>query len=279
MNRKPLQKEGGKMGVNVKIGFLGTGNMARAIIDGLMARKVFESENIYISDVNCNAVKKYANGKCLHVAQSNVEAVKNSDIILLCVKPIVLPEVLEEIKAHVENKLIISIVAGASIEAIKKVLGDKCRIVRTMPNTPAIVAEGMTVVTYDTTVNESDREITESIFKSIGKMEVLDERYLNSVIALTSSSPAYFFIMLEAMADAAVQAGLPRNTSYEMAGQVMLGSAKLFLESGKHPAELKDMVCSPGGTTIEAVAELEKCGFRDAIISAMKVCTDKANSL
>jgi len=265
--------------MNLKLGFIGAGNMAKAILEGLINNNVYMPDHINISDIDRVNSGKYAEKTGVNFCENNNSLVGNSDIIILAVKPNILPTVLEEIKTAAKDKLFISIVAGASISKISDILGKDCKIVRTMPNTPAMVSEGMTIISYGDLVKENDKTATERIFESIGRIEIMDERYLNSVIALTSSSPAYFFIMLEAMADAAVHAGIPRNISYKLAAQSMLGSAKMVLESGKHPAELKDMVCSPGGTTIEAVAELENSGFRNAVISAMKECTDKANRI
>lgn len=148
-----------------------------------------------------------------------------------------------------------------------------------MPNTPALVGEAMSVVCYENPVGEDEIEIAKTVFESIGKMCVLDEKLLNGVVALNGSSPAYVFMFIEAMADAAVRDGIPRNLAYEIAAQSVLGSAKMMLETKKHPGELKDMVCSPAGTTIDAVAALEEYGFRNAVLKAMQACTKKANQI
>jgi len=264
---------------SLKIGFIGAGNMGKAIISGILDSNLTKADKIYAADIFIEGLEKYAQSTGINVCMSNTDLVREADIIILSVKPNILSDVLNEIKDNVGKKLIISIVAGASVKKIKDILGSDSRVVRTMPNTPALVSEGMTAICYDDKVTEDNKQAAESIFQSIGKVEIMDEKYLNSVIALSSSSPAYFFMMIEAMADAAVLAGMTRNISYKMAAQTMLGSAKMVLETGKHPGELKDMVCSPAGTTIEAVAELEKTGFRNSIISAMKACTDKADRM
>ncbi len=267
------------MKTDKKIGFIGAGNMARAIIGGVIKSGYVCPSCIKASDINAEELKKYAEKTGITAVYDNVALTRECDIIVLSVKPNVLLGVLEEIKEEAAEKTVISIVAGASIDKIKKILGSRCKIIRTMPNTPAMVSEGMTVLCYSENIETEDKEFAEGIFKSVGKVQVMEEKYLNSVIALTSSSPAYFFVMLEAMADGAVRSGIPRNIAYEMAAQAMLGSAKMLLDTKKHPGELKDMVCSPAGTTIEAVAELEKSGFRNAVIEAMKACTQKADNM
>lgn len=261
------------------IGFIGTGNMARAIIDGVLDKGAIAKVRIGASDVHTKALEQYGEQTGIQVFASNPELAQWADIIVLSVKPNVLEIPLREIRDFAKGKLILSIVAGASIEKIRSLLGEECRIVRTMPNTPAMVSEGMTILSYDGSVTEEDKACAESLFQYVGRIQVLSQQDMNAVIGLTSSSPAYFFVMLEAMADAAVLAGLPRQVSYEMAAQAMLGSAKMLLETGKHPGELKDMVCSPGGTTIEAVAALEEKGFRGAVIHAMETCWKKAERL
>ena len=148
-----------------------------------------------------------------------------------------------------------------------------------MPNTPALVGEGMTLISYENNIDENDIKNVKKLFESVGKVEILDEKLMNEVTALTGSSPAYVYMFIEAMADAAVLSGIPRGIAYKLAAQSVMGSAKMVLESGKHPGELKDEVCSPGGTTIEAVSELEKNGFRSAVIEAMNVCTKRAREI
>ena len=158
-------------------------------------------------------------------------------------------------------------------------LGNESKVIRTMPNTPALVGEGITLISHDENIDKEDLETVKSLFNCVGKTEILDERLMCEVTALTSSSPAYVYMFIEAMADAAVLSGLPRNLSYKLAAQAMLGSAKMVLETGKHPGELKDQVCSPAGTTIEAVKVLEKNRFRYTVIEAMNECTKRAKEI
>ncbi len=262
-----------------KIGFIGAGNMGKAIIGGLLATKQLEASAILVSDYLQEPLKTYAAQTGVTACADNISLAQQADYIVLAVKPQVISSVLAEIHDYVAGKLVISIAAGVSIERLQTGLGESCHIIRTMPNTPAMVGEGLTVLCYGDGVTEAEKNVAKQIFQSVGKVQELEEKYLNSVIALTSSSPAYFFMMIEAMADGAVKSGLPRKMSYEMAAQAMLGSAKMVLETGKHPGELKDMVCSPAGTTIEAVKALEETGFRGSILEAMEACTKRANNM
>ena len=178
-----------------------------------------------------------------------------------------------------EDKLVISIAAGQTIANIEKLFGKTIKLVRSMPNTPALVLEGAAGVCYNDHVTEDDKKTVMEIFSSFGVANEVSESMIDTVIGVSGSSPAYVFMFIEAMADAAVADGMPRAQAYEMAAQSVLGSAKMVLETGKHPGELKDMVCSPAGTTIEAVRVLEEKGFRSAVIEAMKACVKKAKEM
>lgn len=263
----------------MKIAFIGGGNMAGAIIDGILTAKLVTKDDITVCDKQELARNKYVGMK---TCEDNICAL-DSDYIVLAVKPFILPAVLEEIadsKKDISDKVFISIAAGISVQTIKGILGNGAKVVRVMPNTPATVLEGMTVVAQkEETVSEEAFQTVLNIFDAVGKTEVLPENMINTVTGISGSSPAYVFMMIEAMADAGVRDGLTRETAYRLAAQAVLGSAKMVLESDKHPGELKDMVCSPKGTTIEAVAALEKRGFRAALMEAIKKCNDKANNM
>jgi len=256
--------------------------MAYAIAGGVLAAELCSEKDIFVSDPNTEALKKFkkmgVSGK-----ESNGNALQG-DYIILAVKPFVLPGVLADLKAQYANKIkdkvFITIAAGVEISAIKEALGYDAKIVRIMPNTPAMALCGMSVIAAEhmpTTPEEFSQVV--NIFRAVGRIEILPESLLNSVIAVSGSSPAYVFMMIEAMADAAVRDGISRQSAYLLAAQSVMGAAKLMLETGKHPGELKDMVCSPKGTTIEAVKRLEECGFRSAIMAAMQACTEKADSM
>lgn len=252
--------------------------MANAIVNGVLSSGLCRKDEIVVCDKNPSALEKYNDIK---TSMDNKDALLG-DYIVLAVKPQIMPLVLEELAsfAEIKDKVFVSIAAGISVETIKNFLGKDIKVSRVMPNTPALVLEGMTVVAEnDGCLSEEEFRGVLGIFNSVGKTEVLAESFINTVTGISGSSPAYVYMMIEAMGDSGVRDGLPRDTAYRLAAQAVLGSAKMVLESGKHPGELKDMVCSPKGTTIEAVAELEKRGFRTALIEAIKKCNEKANKL
>lgn len=251
-----------------QIGFIGMGNMAGAIMRGIL--KSFAPEEILFSDVNQEQMEKVTAQTGVSHVSSNVECVKQVKYLILAVKPQMLPGVFAEIKdAVTKEHVVISIAAGYGIADLAAGLGEQARIVRVMPNTPAMVGEGMSGVSYDAALfTDEEKEMVRTIFTSIGKMELVDEKLMDVVASASGCSPAYVYMFIEALADGCVKNGLPRKMAYQMAAQAVLGSAKMVLETGLHPGELKDMVCSPGGTTIEGLAALEECGFRGAIIKA-----------
>lgn len=261
-----------------KIGFIGAGNMGGAIIKGLSGDTERFGLNVY--DINTALTGELSRQYPIRVLESVQELIRESDVIIAAVKPQVMEGVLRECASALPaSKLFITVAAGLPVSFYQSILGEDKKIVRTMPNTPALVGEGMTIISYGRYVEPKDRQIVRDIFSCVGKIEEMDEKMMSEVIALTSSSPAYVYMFIEAMADAAVQSGIPRNVSYRLAAQAVLGSAKMVLDTGKHPGELKDMVCSPAGTTIEAVAALERKGFRDCIITAMGECTRRAREI
>ena len=264
----------------MSIGFIGNGNMGGAIIGGIIAKNIEAPQNIIVSDINFEGLKKTSEKYGVKTSTDNKETAKNSDILFLSVKPNVVYKVIDEIKDYIKPEtIIVSIVAGQSIEKLENAFGKAIKLVRVMPNTPALVGEGMSGITVNSNVSEAEAQRVLSIFNSIGKAEIVPEKLMDAVTAVSGSAPAYVFMFIEAMADAAVMGGMPRNQAYTFAAQAVLGSAKMVMETGKHPGELKDMVCSPSGTTIEAVAVLEKEGIRNAVIKAMKACMDKSSSM
>lgn len=266
----------------MKLGFIGGGNMAFAIFAGVLKDGLFTPDDICVNDTDKKALEKF--DKMGVLTSTELDVVTSCDYIILAVKPFILPVVLEklqkEYKDEIKDVVFISIVAGTAVSFIKEKLSFDAKVVRIMPNTPALVGEAMSVIAKPLAPVSDDEFIdVKKIFDSIGEVEIMDENMINAVTAISGSSPAYVFMMIEAMADAGVREGIPRQTAYKLASQAVLGSAKMVLNTGKHPGELKDMVCSPKGTTIEAVAELEECGFRNSIIKAMKKCSDKANNI
>ena len=264
----------------MKLGFIGAGNMASAIIGGIIKKGIHAPEDIICSSPVEAERQKAMDSFGITAVSDNKELVRLADIIFFAVKPQVIGIVAEEIKDIIDDdKLVVSIVAGKNLKWYEDAFGRKLKIVRTMPNTPALVGEGMTGVSPETTVSEDELSKALEILTAFGKAEVIPEKLMDAVVSVSGSSPAYVFMMIEAMADGAVRLGMPRAQAYKFAAQAVYGSAKMVLETGKHPGELKDMVCSPAGTTIEAVRVLEDMGFRSSLIEAMEACADISRNL
>lgn len=259
------------------LGFIGCGNMAGAIIGGIVSSGKVPAENILASDVIQGNLDNAKESYDICVTSDNKEVARWSDILVLSVKPQFYAQVINEIKDDIkENVVIVTIAPGITLEILETTFGKPVKIVRTMPNTPALVREGMTGACANVYVsNEELAEVCE-LLKTFSRVEVVPEKLMDVVGAVSGASPAYVFMLIEAMADAAVADGMPRAQAYQFAGQAVMGSAKLLLETGKHPGELKDMVCSPGGTTIEGVRQLEARGFKSAMFEALKACVEKS---
>ncbi len=263
-----------------KIGFIGAGNMAKAIIGGIVKSKLISPNNIYIYSPHRSKLKKTSEELGVEIADSANHLASDVDILFMAVKPNIFIDVLRDLKDSIKSDaIIVSIAAGVSIEEIEETMGKDYKIVRSMPNTPALVNEGMSCICCNDNVLEEEIHMVKDIFDSFGKTEVLPEYLIHAVVGVSGSAPAYIFMLIEAMADGAVIGGMPRENAYKFAAQAVLGSAKMVLETGKHPGELKDMVCSPGGTTIEAVRTLEGSGFRSSIIEAMITCMNKSKDM
>ena len=265
----------------LKLGFIGAGSMGAAILRGLIAAEYLTPDDMAICDLNTRRLEELSDEfPGLTCTESDAELADMCDMIVLAVKPFFMAEVIDHIRDALNGKAVISIAAGWTVEQLTDALeGSGATCLRVMPNTPAMVGEGMTALCEDTTFSEEDFKFAKGIFDSVGRTVVLPERLFDGVIAISGSSPAYVYMMIEAMADAGVKEGLYRSTAYELAAQAVLGSALMVLQSGTHPAALKDAVCSPGGTTIEAVEELERKGFRAAVMDAMRVCAQKSRDM
>ncbi len=263
-----------------KIGFIGCGNMAKAMIGGIVAKKAALPKEIIASRRSKEALSEIEEAFGICTTISNIEAAKDSEIIVLAVKPYMYEAVINEVKSYInDSQIIVTIAPGKSLEWLKSQFGFDAKIVRTMPNTPALVGEGMTAVVPNEFITKEDLKRVMYFLESFGKAELVTEGVMGAVTAVSGSSPAYVFMFIEAMADAAVAEGMPRDAAYKFAAQAVLGSAKMVLDTDMHPGELKDMVCSPGGTTIQAVRVLEEKGMRSSIIEAMTACANKANSI
>jgi len=263
----------------MRLGFIGAGNMGGAILRGVLAEGCIAAKDIVISDTNKDLCQNIAAQTGVAAASCNADLASCCDMILLAVKPVFLKGVIDEIKPCLQGKAVISIAAGWTVGMLTAALGEGVEVLRTMPNTPALVGEGMTALCAENNFSESNYNYAKMLFEAVGKVCTIPERLFDGFIAVSGSSPAYVFMLIEAMADAAVKEGIFRKDAYRMAAQAVLGSAKMVLDTGKHPGELKDMVCSPAGTTIEAVAALEAGGFRASVIDAMSACAEKSREM
>lgn len=263
----------------MKLGFIGTGNMAGAIMGGIIKKGIFRPEEIIGADISEEGRRKTWETYGIEATDDNRKAA-DAEVLILSVKPQFYADAIAEVRDCIrEDQLVITIAPGKTLSWLEEQFGKKVKIVRTMPNTPALVGEGMTAACVNRYVTEEEKEYALRILSSFGKVELVPEHLIDAVVAVSGSAPAYVFMFIEAMADAAVAEGMPRAQAYAFAAQAVYGSAKMVLETGKHPGELKDMVCSPAGTTIEAVRVLEKKGFRSAVIEAMRACADVSRSL
>ena len=262
------------------IGFIGGGNMASAIIGGIMKAELADKDRLLASCKSQNTVERLQEQFGIYATTDNRQVAAKADILFLAVKPNMFATVIPEIKDVVkEGQMIVSIAAGQTIEAIESAFGKEIKLIRVMPNTPALVGEAMSGISPNELVTPEELQEVIDIFESFGEAEVVPESMMDAVIGVSGSSPAYVYMFIEAMADAAVADGMPRAQAYKFAAQSVLGSAKMVLETGMHPGALKDAVCSPGGTTIEAVAKLEESGFRQSVIAAQRACVQKSKDM
>lgn len=265
--------------MNKKIGFIGCGNMAKAMITSIIKAELVAPQSVFASDGYQPGLDDAKARLGINTTMDNKEVVKSSDVIFLAVKPNIYDAVMQEIAPLVDGKLIVSIAPGKTLAYLENGLGKDTKILRTMPNTPAMVGEGVTAICPNNNFTKEDQEVLETIIGTFGTVERIDEKLFDAVVAVSGSSPAYVFMFIEAMADAAVLQGMARDKAYRFAAQAVLGSAKMVLDTNKHPGALKDMVCSPGGTTIEGVAVLEEKGMRSAVIQAMNAVYYKSGKL
>ncbi len=263
----------------MKISFIGAGNMGSAIIGGIVSSNLASPTDITVADRDENKLNSISSQYGVNTTTSNIDCV-SCDMLFLCVKPNVIYSVIDEIKDKVgDNTIIVSIAAGQSIKKMTDAFGKSVKIIRVMPNTPALVGEGMAAISLGSTVTDTEAEAVLDIFNSIGKAEVVAETLMDTVTAVSGSSPAYVFMLIEAMADAAASEGMDKALAYTFAAQSVLGSAKMVMETDISPVQLKENVCSPGGTTIEAVAVFEKEDLHGMVGRAMKACAEKSKRM
>ena len=264
----------------MKIGFIGCGNMASAMIGGIIKNQVVAPADILASAKTEVSREKKKEELGIAMTADNREVAAFAEVLILAVKPFYYEDVIKEIRDVVaDDTIVVSIAPGKKLTWIEGLFGKPLKIVRTMPNTPALVGEGCTGFCCYKLVSEEEQAQAAAILGSFGRAYQVPENLLDTVVGISGSSPAYVFMFIEAMADEAVAEGMPRALAYEFAAQAVLGSAKMVLETGKHPGELKDMVCSPAGTTIQAVKVLEETGFRASVMDAVEACIEKSRSM
>lgn len=254
--------------------------MAQAIIEGILKSGDYQNDSLMVSSKTEESLQRVQERFSIQTVKKNTEIARWADLLFLAIKPDTHEEVIKEIRDEIrEDTIVVTIAAGITLEFLEQLFGKKIKAVRSMPNTPSLVGEGMSAVCFNELVSLDDRVTVLSVFNCFGKVEVIEEKLMNSIPAISGSSPAYVYMFIEALADGGVKQGIPREKAYHLAAQAVLGAAKMVLDTGKHPGELKDAVCTPGGATIEAVLTLEEKGFRAAILGAMDSCTQKTEQL
>jgi len=263
-----------------KLAIIGGGKMGSIIAQGIISRKIIASRYITVTDVDAARLEHLRSELKLQVSGDNKKAIKNADVIILAVKPQSMPHTLKEIAPVInKTKVIISIAAGITAGFIEDHLMKGVRVVRVMPNTPALVGAGAAAVSKGKFATAADVKLTCTIFNAVGITVVVEEKLMDAVTGLSGSGPAYCFLMIEALADAGVQMGLPRDLALQLSAQTMYGSAHLCLQSDKHPAQLRDMVTSPGGTTVAGLKVLEEGKLRAILMSAVEAATKRSKEL
>ena len=264
----------------MRTGFIGSGNIAGAIVSGIISKEVVSPSDIYVFDVDTEKLSAFCSAKSVNACGSISEIVKNSDYIVLSVKPQNYRDVLDEIASQqIDGKVFVSVAAGISIDFVKSIIGKETKIVRVMPNTPLLLGEGATAACRDVLVKDEEFERACSLFSCGGKLAVLDEAQMNAVIAVNGSSPAYLFLFAKAVCEYAKSVGIDEENAKILFAQTMIGSAKMITDSGDDLQTLIDKVTSKGGTTAAALNVFYEKGFTDCIKEAMAACTKRAEEL
>ncbi len=277
----PVRLYGGKMSRSKRIGFIGCGSMGSAMLKGILKAHIVDPDEVIVSCKSEETGKRIRETFAADVTHDNKNVAEESDMLFIAVKPYQFPEIASEIKEVLsEDQIIISVIAGMSVDALQEKLGSAhLQIMRAMPNTPAAVGEAMTALVPGSFMTEQNIAYTKRIFESFGRAEIVPENLMDTVTGVSGSSPAYIYMLIEAMADEAVKQGMTRKSAYIFAAQTVLGSAKMVLETGMHPGELKDAVTSPGGTTIEGLSVLEDGGFRGLVMEGIDAAIEKSRSM
>ncbi len=254
--------------------------MGQAMIHGMIQSEVLKADQISATALTDETIDYVAEEYGIEITNDNKKVAAESDILFLAVKPYIYQGVVSEIKSAVrEETIVVTVAAGITLETMKNAFGFNVKVIRSMPNTPALVGAGMSVLSPNEYVTADDLAIVRELFESFGETEVVAEGLMDAVPAVSGSAPAFVYMFIEAMADGAVQQGMPRDKAYKLAAQTVHGAAKMVLETGRHPGELKDAVCTPAGTTIAGVTMLEQTGMRSSIIQAMNASTQRAKDL
>ena len=264
---------------HMKLGFVGSGKMASALVQGVVQSGALAPDEVIVSDVIAAAAQRLATVAGVAFAETNADLVAMADALVLCVKPNDALDALRSLRTGAGEKLVISIVAGLPIAALQEAAGPGVRLVRVMPNTPALVHKGAAAYALGATATGADAALTEKIFGAVGEVVCVKENLLDVVTGLSGSGPAYIYVVIEAMADAGVLMGLPRELAQKLAAQTVAGAAEMVLKTGRHPAALKDEVTSPGGTTIAGLEALEAAGLRSAFLRAVRAATERAREI
>ena len=262
----------------MKIGFLGAGAMGGAILSGAVKTGVVKAEDVYVSDFSDTIKAKYREMGC-NIVEDNEELGKAVDILLSCVKPQYAASALESLGNTLDGKAMISIMAGLTTDSIREMTGGNFRLLRLMPNTPALVGCGAFALDSGTDLTAEEKEFAQKLFESIGIVEWMPENLIDAACGLSGAGPAYIYLVIEALADGGVVKGLPRATAQRLAAQTVMGAAKMVMETGQHPGFLKDQVCSPGGNTIVGMKTLEEHGVRGAFIDTVVNSVERAQEL
>lgn len=263
-----------------RIGFVGAGAMGEALIKGLVEASVVPGDAVWASDVRADRLKDLAGRFGIHTSADNAEVARAADVVILAVKPQIMTAVLAGLRPVIDRrKLVISVAAGVPTARLREGLGAEMRLIRVMPNTPALVLEGATAIARSANLEADDLPTAQALFGAVGKVVVVDEELMDAVTGLSGSGPAYVAVVIEALADGGVRSGLDRATAMTLATQTVVGAARLLAQTGLHPGALKDMVSSPGGTTIAGITALEEGGLRSTLIKAVERATQRSREL
>ncbi|KHE67758.1 pyrroline-5-carboxylate reductase [Halobacillus sp. BBL2006] len=266
--------------MNKKLGFIGCGQMGQAMIQGMIDAGLVEAEQIAATALSDETIDFVSDEYGIQISADNKRLARESDILFLAVKPYVYQGVIQEIREEVrDDTVVVTVAAGITLDAMKEAFGRNVKVIRSMPNTPSLVGAGMSVLCPNDFVTKQELAEVLEVFESFGEAEVIEEKLMDAVPAVSGSSPAFVYMFIEAMADGAVNEGFPRDKAYKLAAQSVMGAAKMVLETGRHPGDLKDAVCTPGGTTIAGVTKLEESGLRNAVIQTMGACTERSRQL